>query len=328
MSSLRSFIIDTDGGVDDAIAIIAALNTKDIDLKAITTVSGNTDVLQATKNVQRLLDYFSSDQSIDLAQGAQKPLHFPLQMAGSIHGKDGLGELDTFVKPDGSAKYPSVSVKPHTVFAPDLILQYAKELGSDLNIICIGPLTNIAIAVEKNREVMQSVGQITIMGGAFYVPGNISPGAEFNFFVDPHAAQLVMEAGLNPVLVGLDVCTKMPLSRELLTFWRSQKQSAITEFLLDCTGIYMKFYQTAENFYGCYLHDPLAVEIAFSHDLGSYKHLFVGVEKMSSLTRGLSLTDSRARRDTIQYPPNAMVCIDIDHKKIMEGLTQKLVGSS
>lgn len=311
-SQTRPMIIDTDGGVDDALAIIMALNCQQIDLKAVTVLAGNIDVHQAANNVLRVIDIVQPHQPPMVAKGCEKPLVRPPFNAAGIHGSDGLGELNQFKKADGSPRYPQLTVEPSSEDAVSVLLKAAEEYGSDLTIVALGPLTNIATALQRDRTTMERVGRITIMGGAVKVPGNISAAAEFNFFVDPDAAQMVMESGIPLTLVGLDVAMKAPLPRKDVEDYAQKYPSAVTQFIADCTGIYMAFYRDNEGFHGCYLHDPLALGVAIDPSLVSTESVYMVVETEGKFTSGMSMADLRDRRDESAFPPNVEACLDVD----------------
>ncbi|NET51420.1 MAG: nucleoside hydrolase, partial [Merismopedia sp. SIO2A8] len=301
-SQTRPVIIDTDGGVDDALAIVMALNCQQLDLKAVTVLAGNINVNQAANNVLRVIEIVQPKQTPLVAKGCEKPLvRSPFNAAG-IHGSDGLGELHQFKNADGSPRYPQLTLEPSSEDAVDVLLKAAQEYGSELAIVALGPLTNIATALQRDRNTLQKVGRIVIMGGAVKVPGNISAAAEFNFFVDPDAAQVVMESGIPLTLVGLDVAMKAPLPRKDVENYAQKQRSLVSQFIADCTGIYMAFYRDNEGFHGCYLHDPLAVGVAIDPSLVSTESVYMVVETEGRFTSGMSLADLRDRRDESTFP--------------------------
>lgn len=311
-------IIDTDGGVDDALAIVMALNSDQIDLKAITVLAGNIDVHQAAQNVLRVIDIVGPKQMPLVAKGCTKPLVNPPFNAVGIHGADGLGELHQFKQADGSLRYPELTVEPFSEDAIKVLLEAAQEYGRDLTIVALGPLTNLATALERDAATLQKVGRIVIMGGAVKVPGNISAAAEFNFFVDPHAAQVVMESGIPLTLVGLDVAMKAPLARQDVEAYAQKHPSQVSQFIVDCTGIYMAFYRDNEGFHGCYLHDPLAVGVAIDSSLVTTESVYMVVETEGRFTAGMSLADLRDRRDEAAFPPNVDACLDVDTERFLK----------
>ncbi|MEH2350877.1 MAG: nucleoside hydrolase [Nostoc sp.] len=319
-------IIDTDGGVDDALALIMALNSPQLDLKAVTVLAGNINVDQAANNVLRVLSIVEPDTFPIVAKGCEKPLVKPPFNAAGIHGADGLGELDQFKAADGTARYPQLTIEPSTENAIDIILKAAQEYGDSLNIVALGPLTNLATAIQKDAATMKQIGRIIIMGGAVTVPGNITAAAEFNFFVDPDAAQIVMESGIPLTLVGLDVAMKAPLPRQVVEDNLQRRPSKVTQFIADCTGIYMAFYKDREGFHGCYLHDPLAMAVAIDPSLVTTESLYMVVETEGQFTTGLSLADRRDRRDDKTNPPNVKACLDVDTERFLK-LFDQLVCS-
>ncbi|NET05591.1 MAG: nucleoside hydrolase [Symploca sp. SIO2B6] len=317
-SQTRPVIIDTDGGVDDALAIVMALNCQQLDLKAVTVLAGNINVNQAANNVLRVIEIVQPKQTPLVAKGCEKPLvRSPFNAAG-IHGSDGLGELHQFKNADGSPRYPQLTLEPSSEDAVDVLLKAAQEYGSELAIVALGPLTNIATALQRDRNTLQKVGRIVIMGGAVKVPGNISAAAEFNFFVDPDAAQVVMESGIPLTLVGLDVAMKAPLPRKDVENYAQKQRSLVSQFIADCTGIYMAFYRDNEGFHGCYLHDPLAVGVAIDPSLVSTESVYMVVETEGRFTSGMSLADLRDRRDESTFPPNVDACLEVDTERFMK----------
>jgi inosine-uridine nucleoside N-ribohydrolase len=317
-SQARPLIIDTDGGVDDALALIMALNCDRFALKAITVVAGNVDVHQATKNVLRTIDIVEPQQRPLVVKGCEKPLVRPPMNSTGIHGSDGLGELHQFKNADGSLRYPPLTGEPASEDAIEVLLNAARDYGHELTLVTLGPLTNLATALQRDRATLQKVGHILIMGGAVNVPGNISAAAEFNFFVDPDAAQVVMESGIPLTLVGLDVAIKAPLSRQVVEDYARDHPSAVTQFIADCTEIYMAFYRDREGFHGCYLHDPLAVGVAIDPSLVLTESLSVVVETEGRFTSGMSLADRRDRRDQSAFPPNIDVCLNVDTERFFK----------
>ncbi|MCX8095199.1 MAG: nucleoside hydrolase [Caldisericia bacterium] len=193
---MRKIIIDTDAGIDDAIAIMIALaHQNEIEIKGITTLTGNTYVDQVTKNVLRILDYFKRED-IKVYKGASKPLVHIFERGAKIHGKDGLGEVDL--------KYSLR--KEEDIPAPIAIYEIAKEEGG-IDLITLGPLTNISIALNLFPDLKNYINQIYSMGGAIE-RGNVTRFAEFNYFVDPEAAQSLIESKIKMTIIPWDPIIK------------------------------------------------------------------------------------------------------------------------
>jgi len=187
-------IIDTDPGIDDALAIMLAVKSKLFDIKAITTVAGNTTIENTTRNARYILKLLNSD--IPVYSGSDKPLKKDLVKA-VVHGPTGLEGLE----PDTSSNLTNDAV--------DRIIELIKK-NKNITLITLGPLTNIAKAIKKAPEIMKKLDKIVIMGGAIDVPGNKN-GAEFNFYVDPDSARIVLDFPVKKYLIPLDLCNKVPM---------------------------------------------------------------------------------------------------------------------
>jgi purine nucleosidase/pyrimidine-specific ribonucleoside hydrolase len=252
-------LLDMDPGVDDALAIILAMHSPEIDVKAITVCGGNVGVEQCALNAIKILKQIKKKSLPPVAMGAWRPVKRSPFRAGGIHGPDGLGNV--------LSKYPNPSTKlidkrP----AVDLILETLRSLPPQtLTIVATAPLTNIALAISKDPETVRRVKRIVWMGGAFKTHGNISPVAEFNAFCDPDAAAEVLAFDIPITVVGLDACMQCPLIRDELR--KTKDHSRTSAFAWDICQMYMDFYQKNESFDGCYLHDPLAVALAIWNDL-------------------------------------------------------------
>jgi len=176
----KRVIIDTDGGVDDVLALILALCSSELNIEAITTVFGNVPVVQATKNIIRTLDLLCIKRPPVVAMGASSPLNKAHISAQDVHGTDGVGEIYRLKKPGGTPVYPEISLDKDLPCAAEIILSTIKNYPSEVTLITIGPLTNIAHTISTDPEALKDVAEIIIMGGALEVPGNITPFAEYN----------------------------------------------------------------------------------------------------------------------------------------------------
>jgi len=326
MNALRSkkVILDTDTGVDDALAIILAMRSPELDVQAITTVSGNVDVDLCTLNVLRLLSLLRPTRMPLVASGCARPLVKAPFSVATVHGQDGLGDLgdDFFGSVDRS---PMVSDS-----ASDLILKLVRRHPDDLHLIATGPLTNVATAIARDPLAMRRLGSITIMGGAFRVPGNIPPGAaEFNAFVDPHALEQVLRFGLDVSLVGLDVTHQVPLMRAEVIQRLGSKQDLVCRFVVAATEKYMDFYQNDQAHDGCYLHDPLAVGIVIDPTFVDIEPQRIYVETEGNITAGMTMPFRHPTRNPrLIDPPNANICTGVDSPRFTSFFLDRIDGTT
>ena len=297
----RPILIDTDTGVDDAMALILALNSPELSVKAITTVAGNIDVTKCTRNVERILDLLNIQDRPTVAEGASRPLRLPLVKASEVHGKDGLGDVPAFLPRTRKSKHPR---------AVETILRCCDQYGSRLTIVAIGPLTNLALAWKKNPRVMRKVGRIVTMGGAIRVPGNTGPVAEFNYFVDPDAAHIVLNSGISVTVIPLDVTHQVVVMRREMEYRANRRASRAALAILKFTESYMKYYLDSQGFNGGYLHDPMAVGVAIDPGLVRTRNVHVDVESKGAFTRGMTVTDLREHRDPSQTTVDVALAID------------------
>jgi purine nucleosidase len=249
----RKVIIDCDVGVDDALALILAFHSPEIEVLAVTGVNGNVPLHAVMSNIRKVLTLLQPFPPPLVAAGADRPLKGPAIYARHIHGEDGLG---------GAEIQESLSRewwRPYPASAADLILQSARENPDEVTLIAIGPLTNLAFALRKNPRSMDRFRNLVIMGGAVRTAGNVTPHAEFNFYVDPLAVRIVLESGLPITLVPLDVTHQVPLTPEDMEEKVRPKDNLFARFVIQATG-----YDGEKRNFRCgnknfYLHDPLAV---------------------------------------------------------------------
>ena len=292
----KPVLIDTDAGVDDALALVLAFRSPELSVKAITTVAGNVEVRKCTRNVYRILDLLQVKDRPTIAEGARRPLRAPLLIASEVHGKDGLGGV--------SAKLPPVrNVKPEN--AVETILQLCRRYGKRLTIVTIGPLTNVALALKSDRRTVLRAGRIVTMGGAFHVPGNTGPVAEFNYYVDPDAAHSVLTSGVPVTVVPLDVTHQVVVMRSEMEYRARRRASDVARTILDITRDYMLYHRDAQGFNGGYLHDPLAVGVAIDPTFVRTRRVHVDVEADGAYTRGMTVADFRKR------PPQSLRTVDV-----------------
>lgn len=241
----KKVIIDCDPGIDDSLALILALNSPELEIVGITTVSGNVKADQGAKNSLKVLKLMNRED-IPVYIGEYIPLVRELITAQDTHGEDGLGETN-YEEADAEINYGGV----------DFILENARK--GDISIIALGPLTNLATAIERDEEGFNMINEIVSMGGAFRSHGNCSQVAEFNYWVDPHGVKEVFDKSKVPFsMVGLDVTREIILTPNLIEFI-NQIGGDVANFIVDITRFYVDFHWNQERTLGCVINDPLAV---------------------------------------------------------------------
>ena len=329
-SAPHPLVIDTDPGIDDALAIILALRSPELRVELMTTVAGNTDIRAATDNARRLLALLDPDEPPRLVRGAARPLRGSLKTAPNVHGGDGLAGLSGLLDRRGRPLFPaSDGPKPAGGSAASAIVAKAREHAEALTIAALGPLTNIARALDEDAAAMRRIRRLIIMGGAIAEPGNVTPGAEFNIHVDPIAADRVLSSGMRITLVPLDVTRKVrvrwPLVRDALRGVRTPLARALRHFT--------RTWASSRN--GMPLHDPLTVALAIDHGLAGTRVLPVRVETKGDHTRGMTIADRRAlpsgrRRDGEAAEgtrtPLVDVAVDIDADRVLDLIAQRVFG--
>jgi inosine-uridine nucleoside N-ribohydrolase len=321
-------VIDTDGGVDDALALLLALRSPELQIAAITTVHGNVPVDQATKNVVLVLDRFASGTRPSVARGAARPLRREPVTAQSVHGSDGLGELARFTNPDGSKKYLRHLLSKPMPEAKEVLLDCLTKYSGDITIITLGPLTNLALLLETDASALRNAQNIFIMGGAVTVPGNITPAAEFNMFADPDAARAVFRSGCAITLVPLDVTERVFLSRQEVEELSLSMDSELGAFFRDTTERICAHAEETIGTPGLFLHDPLAVGVAIDRSLVRTVPVHVDAETRGEITEGMTIGDMRQIKTVLKQRPNADVALDVDAPRFLNLLKERLCQKS
>ncbi|HEY4763699.1 MAG TPA: nucleoside hydrolase [Candidatus Sulfotelmatobacter sp.] len=313
----RTFLIDTDTASDDAVALIMALRAPDIRVAAITVVAGNVDVEQATHNALYTVELCGAD--VPVFSGAAKPLLRTYQNATWFHGGDGLGDHN----------YPAPCQAAQKLHAVDAILQTI-DANPGLVLVTLGPLTNIALALSKLPGIAAKVSRCVIMGGAPCCEGNVTPAAEYNIWVDPEAARIVMRSGLSVELIGWQLCRADAVLREPEIEYVQAFHTKLAHFAIECNSHARAAYkiQTGED--GICLPDPVAMCLALDSTVGTdWSEHYVDVETQSELTRGMTVVDrlnvaedarNRAVWATALHRRKANVCWSIDNKRWKESL--------
>jgi purine nucleosidase len=304
---VKRIIIDTDTGVDDALAIILALRSSELRVEAITTVAGNAEVEKCTRNCFLLLDLIQPKRFPVVAQGAKRPLVRRLVTAPEVHGDDGLGDI--------AFRYPTPKKGTTSKDATEIILALLQKYPRQITIVAIGPLTNIAHALKRDFKTMKKTREIVIMGGAFEVAGNTGPVAEFNMYEDPEAADRVLHSGIPITLIPLDVTQQVVLRRPDVVRLAHKGSNQIGRFIERMTKKYMQYHKTTEGFSGGYLHDPLAVGVAADRRFVRCRDVHVEVETHGEITRGMTVAELRPRNN--QRQSNARMAFEVKHNEFV-----------
>jgi len=268
----KKVLIDCDVGVDDALALILAFHSPELEVKAVTGVNGNVPLGQVFENIQGVLSLIKPPHPPSIAKGADRPLTGNPVNASSVHGDGGLGgaKIEKRRGENWWELYPGRADK--------LITQFARRYPGELTLIALGPLTNLALALRRDPQGMKLLRQVVIMGGAVRTKGNITPYAEFNIFVDPWAAQMVFRSGLPILLVPLDVTHQVRLTPEIIAQRVSPMQSSFARFVIEATRYDFTTRQFGRRFKVFYLHDPLAVGAVVNSGLVNRERLSLLVE--------------------------------------------------
>ncbi|HET9015970.1 MAG TPA: nucleoside hydrolase [Thermomicrobiaceae bacterium] len=286
-------LLDVDTGIDDAIAIALALRSPRLQVVGITTVAGNVTVDRTTDNTLRVLSWLGED-GVPVARGMAGPLVRPLRDAAVVHAESGLGRF---------APPPSGAVARGET-APEFMLRTVREHAPDLTLVCTGPLTNLAVALRLEPDLPRLVRRLVIMGGAFTVPGNVTPAAEFNIHVDPEAAAVVARSELDATWIGLDVTHQVALSPEE---WRGLESATEPEAKLVYDACRYSFADRGARRFP--LHDPLAVAVAAQPDLVTTVDVGVRVDT------GLWGTAGETRMVRDDAGPTQKVALEVDGER-------------
>ena len=303
----RKVIIDCDPGIDDSLAILLALNSEEIEVLAITITSGNVPARMGAKNALKTLQ-IASRLDIPVYMGEENPLKRELVTAQDTHGEDGIGE-NFYEDVEGIILDGAL----------DYIIDTLKNT-KDVSIIALGPLTTIAKAIMKDKEAFYNLDEFISMGGAFRIHGNCSPVAEFNYWVDPEAADYVYKNLSKKIhMVGLDVTRKIVLTPNIIEFInRIDKEKA--KFITDITRFYIDFHWEQEKIIGCVINDPLAVAYFIDRNLCKGFDSYVQVVH-DGVAMGQSIVDSF---NFYKKEPNAHVLTHTDEKAFMKMFLKRI----
>src|SRR5688572_16689051 len=298
----KRIIIDTDPGVDDALAFLLALASPEIKLEALTTTQGNVTLEKATSNALSVLELARASH-IPVARGSLLPLVEPLRASAAVHGESGIG----------NSKLPAPQAKPVPQHAVDYLIERVLSEPDEISIFPIGPLTNIAMAIRKEPRFAGAVKELVIMGGAILEYGNMTPQAEFNIYVDPHAAHIVFHSGIPMTLIPLDVTHRCLLKQKHVDRLM-QIDSPISRFIRDAMEVYLEA-SYALGHEGSSLHDPLTLATIIAPELLTLKEYYVDVDISGGVSMGKTFADIP---NVLKKPVNMKVAMNVRGEEFVE----------
>jgi inosine-uridine nucleoside N-ribohydrolase len=329
-SKPRRIILDTDPGVDDAIAIFLALRSPELKVEAVTPVCGNVPLSLTLPNALRLVE-IAGRTDIPVAAGAATPLVRRLVTAKYAHGNNGLGGVD----------FPEPKLKPVSETAAELIRRIVRANPGEISIVAVGPLTNVATVLKSDSTIAPLIKSIVVMGGSLS-GGNITPAAEFNFYVDPEAARIVFDSGIPLTMVGLDVTRKVIIREEQVRALEAA-QNPVSQAAGKILRANLDRLNKTGNANGFAMHDPLTVAQLVDPSVVTLKDFFVEIETTGELTAGQSLGYAHgpvrrsppletglptAESPEPEFKPNAKVAVEVDPDKFFRLLLARLTSAA
>jgi inosine-uridine nucleoside N-ribohydrolase len=301
--SATKILLDCDPGHDDAIALLLALASPELELLGVTTVAGNQTLDKTTANAIRVLE-FAGRAEIPVAAGADRPLVREQYVAAYVHGETGM---------DGPDLPPAQSA-PIERHAVDFLADQIREHDGGVTLVPTGPLTNVALLLALHPDARPE--RIVLMGGAI-AEGNVTPAAEFNIWADPEAAARVFASGIDVTMIGLDITHRALFTSAHMGRLAGRVGTMVTELL----RFYGEFHKTVYNFDGSPIHDAVAVAYVIRPELVETKHVNIEIDVESELCRGRTVVDVWRRSGRV---PNAHAGVDIDAEGFLELLVQRL----
>ena len=299
---MKKVVIDTDPGTDDAIALMMALGSPELDILALTTVGGNAPLAQTTRNALRILEYMDRPD-IEVFRGSAQPLRGRFHYAHYFHGPSGL----TVRLP-----FPATRTEPRR--AAEFITEQSRVSRGEFSAIALGPLTNLARAIQKDRRLIDRIDEIVVMGGAVEVPGNVTAHAEFNIYNDPAAAEIVLSSGIPIKLIGLDVCDRVFAERGDAWLCQGSYAESLGQRILD------GWFATHSDQDRYSLCDPLAVVAALRPELFSFRRGTVRVEVRDP--------DRFGKTEAVYGVGNVQIAIGVQEREAKQAIRSMLSGES
>jgi purine nucleosidase len=309
----RRIIIDTDPGIDDSLAILLALASPEIQLEGVTVVHGNCSMVQGTVNALSVLELANASH-IPVAKGCDLPLVQPSMLAPETHGNTGLGY----------AQLPGPGSRPVVQHGCDFLIEQIMSDPGEITLVAIGPLTNVALAIRQEPRIAQAVKEVFIMGGAIRHEGNTTPLAEFNTYVDPHAAHIVYHSGMPITLTPLDVTYQCVLLAEDVK--RIQEAgTGVPDFVEAATRFYMEFHDEYQGIQGCVINDPLTLALTFAPELCDYGEYYADVDLSGGVSLGKTYADFY---EMTGKPANMKVALGVRPRAFIDLFVERMLSLS
>ena len=314
---MQPIILDVDMGVDDALAIILALQSPEVELLGISTVFGNVPLERGTRNALQVLELLGADE-IPVYVGADEPLIREPVHAEEVHGKEGLGD----------AVLPEPEMLP-AGNALDFLVKGIEARPGEGMVIATGPLTNLALVEKKQPGILDQARRVLVMGGALEGAGNITPVSEFNCFADPDAFHQLIKAEANMTLIPLDVTHQLGLAAEAIEVELRGRDDGVARFVRDATRTVIAYEQEHYDYAGIHLHDPAAVALAIDASLCEVETLWLDVETVGKLTAGQVVVDRRPLKNDEEREGYRVDCaISVDVERFMEMFLHRVLGTA
>ena len=306
----RKFFIDTDTASDDAVALIIALRHGDIDVVGIGVVAGNVPLEMGVQNALYTRELCGSSAPIYV--GAAKPLVRELRTAQFVHGIDGMGDIGLDLK----------GRQPNVGDAVDELLKASHEFDGVLELVTLGPLTNIALALKKDPSIATKIKRCVVMGAVADHIGNVTPVAEFNMWVDPEAVDVVLQSGMNLEFVGWDISRKFAVITPAESTMLRSMDTPFATFTIDIQRVLEKFCANETHLAGFDLPDPIAIAYAINSSVADeVREMHLVVETQSPVTEGMVVMDTLG---VLHQTPNALVVTSARHDVFMSMLMDAL----
>lgn len=302
-------ILDTDPGIDDALAFILLKAMPEIELQAITVTHGNTSVEKCTTNALKLVELLGM-QNIPVAMGADQPLVKALSVAEETHGDTGLGH----------AVLPTPTTNVVATNAANLIIEIVNANPGEITILCIGPVTNLALALLKEPSLRKKIKNVVSMAGTIHYPGNATPSSEYNVFCDPESFDILLRSGIDLTIVPLDVTYQCLFTKDHVARLNGARED-VRNFIDRSTAFYMEFHAEYQGIQGCAINDPLAAAILVKPELVTFRDYYLDIELHGEFTTAKISAD---HFNATGNRPNAKVAMEVNVDGFMDFFIERV----